>query len=318
MFMSEFVCIIVFILAFVLILKGGDMLVESSVWFACKTKIPPMVVGATIVAIATTFPETSVSFFSGINGSESLAVNTAIGSMMCNFALVLGISFLCLPSDVSKDTFISKVLYFIFSLVVLFCVGADQKLSVFDAVILALVFVVFIIINFIEAKKSDETDSVIKSNPPGWVKIIFQFLISAFAIGYGANILVSNVDKLSSIIGVSEGLVGLIIISIGTNIPEFVTTLTSIRLHSSDIGVGNIFGSSIIDSSLLIAVTVLSSKNDVVNLPIKMLILTIPMLLLITAIIVFPILKSGRSNRKQGFLLIILFIVYSLLMAKIT
>lgn len=311
-------CVIVFVLSFILILKGGDMLVESSVWFASKSKIPPMVVGATIVAIATTFPETTVSFFSGLSGAESLAVNTAIGSMMCNFALVLGISFILTPSKISKTNFMSKVVFFVLALIVLFVLGLDQRLGLVDAFILLIVFIVFIIMNFIEAKNSDYISIEEKIIVPGWFKTIFQFLISAFAIGYGANLLVKNVDRLSSILGISEGVFGLIIISVGTNIPEFVTTLTSIRLKNSAIGIGNIFGSSIIDATMLISITVFSNKNTYVNLPIKVLLLTVPMLILITAIIVFPIIKNGKSNRKQGILLVVLFLVYSILMAKIS
>ena len=110
--MTNFLCIVVFILGFVLILKGGDMLVESSVNLAKKTKIPPMVVGATVVAIATTFPETTVSLISSFKGVEEVGINTAIGSMVCNFTIVLGVSFLLLPSKISANNFVSKIIYF--------------------------------------------------------------------------------------------------------------------------------------------------------------------------------------------------------------
>lgn len=316
--MSELICVFIFILSFVLILKGGDMLVESSIWLACKAKIPPMVVGATIVSIATTFPETTVSFFSGLSGAENLAVSTAIGSMMCNFALVLGISFLCMPSKMSNENLASKVLYFLFSISILFLLALDKKLGVVDGIVLFIIFIIFILQNFFSVNKKSISEPLNTENIPSWTCILVQFFISAFSIGYGANILVSNVDGLSKILGVSEGVVGLIIISIGTNIPEFVTTMTSIKLKNSEIGLGNIFGSSIIDSTLLIAATVISSKDNQISMPSDMLYLTVPMLFLITFIIVIPVYKSGKSSRIQGAVLVFMFLLYSLIMSKIT
>lgn len=313
--METLLYLIIFMLSFIIILKGGDFLVESSIWLSKKAGIPSMVVGATIVALATTFPETSVSFFSGLKGAEELAVNTAIGSMVCNFALVLGLSFLVMPAKVSKNNFISKVIYFIFALIIMFALGLDGKFGFVDAIILAVIFIIFILMNFFSGNKEEKSKLEPALDVPSWIKIIAQFFLSAFSIGFGANLMVTNVEELSSILGISEGIFGLFIISVGTNIPEFVTTITSIKLKNSEIGIGNIFGSSIIDATLLIAVTVFSSKNNNVVMPLKALLLTVPMLLLITFIIVFPIIRSGKSNRKQGIFLILLFILYTILMA---
>ena len=313
-----YISFFVFILALVLILKGGELLVEASVWFARKTAIPPMVVGATIVAIATTFPETSVSIISGIKGAQELAVNTALGAMICNFALVLGLSFICKPSCITKESFITKAIFFTVSLVVLFIVSLDGKLGLVDALIMLSIFVLFIISSFNEAKKESTEILEMEQSPPGWIKIVIQFFISAMAVGYGANAIVSNVESLSQLVGISEGILGLLVVSIGTNIPEFVTTISSIKLNNADIGIGNIFGSSIIDSTMLIALTILASKQKQVSIPIGVLLLTFFALVLVTAVIVFPILKRGKSNRLQGFFLIVIFICYSLLMYKIS
>lgn len=308
---------VVFILALILILKGGDLLVEASIWLAKKAKIPSVVVGATVVAIATTFPEMSVSVMSGISGQETLAINTAIGSMMSNFALVLGLSFCCFPSRIEKAGIVKRFVYFLFSIFILFALGVDQKLGLFDAIILLIVFVGFIVLNLSMAKKEKEPEFNLE-NLPSWWKTIVQFFVSALAIGYGANVLVSNVENLSKVLNVNEGLIGTFIIAVGTNIPEFVTTLTSIRLKDSGIGIGNIFGSSIIDATLLISATMFSSKNSFVVLPRGLLLLTIPMLILITSIIVFPILKKEKSGRIQGLILVVLFVLYSIILSKIS
>jgi len=294
------------------------MLVESAIWLSKKTKIPSMVVGATIVALATTFPETSVSFFSGLNGAEELALNTAIGSMLSNFALVLGISFLVKPVKVSKNNFSGKVVYFLLCTIILFILGIDGKISLFDAIILAIVFVLFLIINFCSCKDTDikPLESLEPAKDIRWPKIILQFFISAFSIGFGANLMVSNVDKLSQMLNVSEGVFGMFIISVGTNIPELVTTLTAAKQNDAEIGIGNIFGSSIIDATLLISVSVFACQQNLIFMPIKLLIITIIMLVIITIIIVVPIIKNGTTNRWQGVVLLVLFLIYIMLVYR--
>lgn len=301
-----------------LILKGGDLLVESSISVARKANIPSFVVGATIVAIATTFPEVSVAILSSIKGSNSLAINTALGSMVCNLALVLGLSFLIASTKISKQGLISKVVFFILSLIVLLFVGVDGKLSVIDGIILIVFFVLFLILNFIEAKRIDEKVVLDERVDVSWGSVIIQFFVSAFAIGFGANVLVANIDNLSELIGVSEGLLGVFIIAVGTNIPELVTTMTAIKLNDSSIGIGNIFGASIIDATMLISVTIFSSKSGLVQIPVSLLFLTIVSLFLITSIIVIPIMRREKSNKLQGFLLIVIFVVYSIILSKIS
>lgn len=308
---------IVFGLAFILILKGGDLLVESAINFSYKTKIPSMVVGATIVAIATTMPEMSVSVASGISGDSGLAVSTAVGSMMCNFALVLGISFLIFPSTVGTRGLMGKVSVFLLAVLVLFFVGLDGVITFFDSVVLSLVFILNIILSVIESKKYNET-IVLTESQDGWFKIITQFILASFAVGFGANVLVSNVEELSVVLGVSESIIGMFIISVGTNIPELVTTISAIKLKDSEIGLGNIFGASIIDSTLLVVVTVLSSEGRIVQIPSPLLFVTVPSLFIITMLIALPIIKNSKSSRFQGCLLLILFVVYSLILAKIS
>ena len=312
------VCILCVIFAFVLILKGGDLLVESSIWFSKKANIPSLVVGATVVAIATTFPEVSVSIFSGIQGAENLAINTALGSMVCNFALVLGLSFLLIPSHISKSGLKKKVCFFVMSIMCLFMFALDQELGFLDACLLFLIFIIYIIVCILEARNKNIHEVINKESIPTWKKTITQFVISAFAIGFGANVLVSNIDNLSVLLGISEGLLGVFIISVGTNIPEFVTTMTAIKLKDSEIGIGNIFGASIIDSTMLIAVTVFAGQSNSIRIPIKLVLLTVPLLILITAIISIPILRKEKSNRIQGLLLIILFLIYSIILTKIS
>lgn len=310
--MGNALTIIIFILGFVLILKGGDVLVSSSVKLASKAKIPPMIVGATIVSIATTFPETTVSLISSFKGVEEIGINTAIGSTVCNFTIVLGMSFLICPTRVSSSGFLSKIVYFLVCVVVLFVFGINGIIGVFEAVVLLLMLVGFVVINLREAKTKNTTTDV-AGLKDSWVKIIIEFVISALAIGLGAIVLVENVDAISEMIGVKSGVVSFVIIAIGTNIPELVTTFTSVKLESPEIGIGNIFGASIIDCTLLIACSVFASAGLVINVSKLIILFTMPTLILITTIIAFPIIRSGKTTRFQGAMLIIIYILYTYL-----
>ena len=303
------------IFAFILILKGGDLLVESSVWLAKKAKIPTIIVGATIVSLATTFPEISVSAISGISGREIIAINTALGSMISNFTLVLGLSFLVCPSKISGGKMKSKLIFFVLAIALLTILSIDQKVSKIDAIILLLFFIMFLVFNVFDARNSaiDETNK----NFPSWPITIIQFFISALAIGFGANVLVASIDELSEIFGISEGLLGVFIIAVGTNIPEFVTTMSAIKMGNAEMGIGNIFGSSLIDATLLISATTIAKTTGSVSIPIKLLLLTMLLLLLIVLVVSIPIIKKSRSSRLQGAVLVAIFLIYSLVLIKI-
>ena len=312
-----FFYVFLFGLGFFLILKGGSLLIESSVNFAKKTKIPPMIVGATLVSIATTFPETTISIIASSTGAEQLAVNTAIGAMVCNFALVLGVSFLLSPQRVETANFVSKWIFFLFSLVLLFAFGIDGAFGVVDSVVLLVVFIGYIIFNLIETKKGTGLEkSFDDAKSPSWAVVIFQFVISACAVGLGANVLVQNVEEISVILGVDEGIVGVSVIAVGTNIPELVTTITSARQNNPEIGIGNIFGASIINCTLLMSGSALFSPSKNLMVSVLFLVVSIICLVAVTAVISLPILSKNQTSRTQGLLLLIIYFIYSFMMVK--
>jgi cation:H+ antiporter len=171
--------------------------------------------------------------------------------------------------------------------------------------------------NCIEASKVETHENIIIVNE-SWVKIITEFIISALSIGLGAIVLVNNVDTISAMLGLDNNIVSFVVIAIGTNIPELVTTITSIRMKNPEIGVGNIFGASIIDCTLLIACSSFASINGAIYISKGMLFLTIPVLFIITAIISLPIIKNGKSNRLQGLALILLYLMYTCLVVRVS
>ncbi|MBP3630675.1 MAG: sodium:calcium antiporter [Clostridia bacterium] len=315
--MSNILAVVLFIMGFVLILKGAGFLVDSAVALANKAKIPPIVVGATIVAIATTFPETTVSIVSSLKGLESIGVSTAVGSMVCNFTIVLGVAFLFLPSKIEPESFFSKAVYFCVCVLALLIFGIDGRIGFIEALALLMVLSVFVVINCVEASKC-KVKKDLNEITESWLKVIIEFIISALSIGLGAMVLVNNVDVISSMLGLNNSVVSFVVIAVGTNIPELVTTITSIKMKNPEIGVGNIFGASIIDCTLLIACSSFASSNGGIFISKGILFLTVPVLFIITAVITVPIVKNSRSNRLQGLALIILYLIYTYLVIRLS
>ena len=306
--------IILFLLGFVLILKAGDLLVESSVWIAEITKIPAMIIGATVVSVATTFPETTVAILASLSGQEELALNTSIGSIICNFTLVLGIAFTVLPSTINSTRFKSKTFYFLFVLVILTICCFWKEISYIHGIILLVIFIIFMFLNVRESKMSKTEVLISQTRPQTWY-VILQFLVSAACIGYGASVLVKYTRAISEIFGFSEDFVGLFLIALGTNIPEIVTTITSIKKKTPEIGVGNIFGASIINATMLIGIASLLAPDRAISVNNFMRLVSIPIMYLTLFVVWFPIFKNGKSSRVQGIVLLLFYLLYSILMA---
>lgn len=314
--MLNVLAILTFVLGFVLILKGGELLVDSAVLISYKTKISPLIIGATLVAITTTFPETAVVLLATRGGASDVSITTAIGAMVCNFTIVLGLSFLFMPTVVAPSSFLSKSLYFGFSIVLLFVLSLDGELGVVDAIILLINIAMFFVLNIFEIKKSggNQIQEPIKlKSQKGWFKIIIDFLVGGFSIGIGAFALVDNIEIISKLLGLSEGIVGFVIIAIGTNIPELVTTISSIKQKNPEVGLGNIFGASILNSSLLMGIATFVSPMHIMQLENRLMLISTILLLFITFVIVFPILKNKCSKRWQGVVLLLTYVLYTIL-----
>ncbi len=310
----EILTTILFLLGFVLILKAGDLLVESSVWIAEITKIPSMIIGATVVSVATTFPETTVAILASLSGQEELALNTSVGSIICNFTLVLGIAFTALPSVMNVERFSGKIKYFLFVLVIITMLSLFKAINYIEGILLLLLFITFMFLNVKEAKKSNFDLSVGSLRPATWY-VIFQFIISAVCIAFGASVLVKNTKAISNVIGLSEEFVGLFLIALGTNIPEIVTAITSVRKKTPEIGVGNIFGASIINATMLIGISSILAPDKMISINNFMRFVSIPIMFLTLFVVWYPIKIKGKSSRLQGIILLLIYVIYSLLMA---
>lgn len=293
---------------------GGSILVDSSVNISRATGIPEMVIGATVVSIATTLPELLVTVYSCFNGLPDLAIGNAVGSMLFNLTLIVGLCISFLPQKIDyKNTllnisflFISSLLFYIFI--------ADGDFSRWQGLILIGVFIVSLICNIISGKKKVVEVSVkIFSNQSKesiW-KNIALFILGTALVSVGANFLVKYGEILAKSIGVDEHVIGVTVIAIGTSLPDLVTAINSIKLKKTSIAIGNTIGANIINSTLLVGMSSQFSKQQITITP-NVIYFAMPMLFASLLILFLPIAIKKRTYRWQGIFLLCITIGYYL------
>lgn len=308
--MLEALSVVLFVLSFVLILKGGEMLVDSAICISAKAKIPPMIVGATVVSMATTLPETSVSTLAVLKGDMVLATGNALGSMVCNFALILGIAFSAMPSAVDRKGFKLKCFFLVANYILLAIFAFSGNFSAIEGIILLALLVAFLISNVIEAKHSPNQIAFDKTDNRNTLIVVIEFVISALAIAFGSHVLVVNSATIGSVFHMSQKVVALTIVAIGTGLPEVVTTITSIRENNAGIGIGNMIGANILNGTMLMGSCSILAKGrlSVGNGAL----VTFLVLLLCYLVAIIPTVIRGKSTRGQGIFLLSIYFGYIL------
>lgn len=307
--MSQFLVILLFIIGLLLIIKGGDYFVDSAVWFAEALNVPKFIIGATIVSFATTLPELLVSLFASMSGKNVMAAGNAIGSVTANLGLIMGISLVCIPAVIKRREFAFKGILMALSCGFLWLFARDGSLHALESVIMLICFVVFMAENTLVAKKNisaSEKDEVDKKDV--W-KNIFFFLVGIAGIVAGSQLLVDNGSEIARMFGVSEGIISVTIIAIGTSLPELVTTIAAISKKQSSLSVGNIIGANIIDLSVILPLCSLVAGG---NAPVEAqtYAIDIPVCLGIILIAILPPLLFKRLYRSQGILMLIAYTSY--------
>jgi len=330
--MALYISIPLFIVSLLLVIKGGDIFVDSSIKIATKSKIPAIIVGATIVSLATTLPELIVSTIASIQRSYDLALGNALGSVICNTSLVCAISLIFAPTIIKNKTSNFKNYMLIFCLVLLavFCVGIEQgvvngELNLFEGALFIILTVVFMAVNLFDAKKEIkdklEYDKLYakehnnEENPHNIVnesysKLILLFLLGAAMVGSGAYGLIESATSIAYSLHISEAVVGLTIVAIGTSLPELVTTITSLRKKNSTLGYGNIIGANILNITLIIGTSSCISGINGIPISFWTLVVSLPVALVSTLLFIIPMTIKNHTYRWQGIALLSLYLSY--------
>lgn len=303
-------CLLI-ILGFILLIKGADLLVDGASGIAKKFHIPEIIIGLTIVSIGTSMPELFVSITSAIDGLEDISLGNVIGSNICNLLLILGLSATINPIIFKKETRIIEIpMNLGITILFLILCNIGNEVSRIDSVILITLFVAFIIYTIIIAKKGDEPNEEVVENKKQR-KTIFNIIfitIGIVALKFGGDFVVENAEAIAKHFNISEKIIGLTIVAIGTSLPELVTSVTAAIKKDSDIAIGNIIGSNIFNMLLIIGAA--SAIN-----PIKYnTSYNLQMIILIVATFVlglFPYTdKKDEMTRSNGITYLMLYALY--------
>ena len=306
------ISIFLLIIGFIILIKGADFFVDGTVDIANKLKISKMLIGLTIVSFGTSAPEFAVSIKSMLIGSGDIVLGNVIGSNILNILLIVGCSAV-IHSLVVKNNTVKKELPIVMLITVLFGVLLSDNLfdnvkNTFtrsDGIVLILFFAVFLYYLIKMARKKEQTDE--KENKISIGKAILLTIIGIVGIVLGSNFVVDNACNIAKIIGVSERLISLTIIALGTSLPELVTSVTATIKGEYDIAIGNVVGSNIFNIGIVIGVPValLGGIGTITFSYIDLIVM------IVSAFILFIFsFNDYKITRREGIMLLLLFIFY--------
>jgi len=314
--------VILFVIGLVLLIKGGDWFVDGASGIAERFHIPEILIGATVVSIGTTLPEVMVSATSAAKGIGDMAYGNAIGSVICNTALVSAITIAIKPSKVEKESLKMPVIFFFLAAILYAGVAYFTKFfSRPVGIILLIMFVVYMILTVRIAFNSPaplENSGDEEENNKGEGSIfkeIVLLVVGAAAIAIGANLLVDNGSYIAEAMGVPKSVIALTFVALGTSLPELVTAITSLAKGHGALSLGNVIGANLFN---LVLVSGLSITIAPFSLPLEKLVnginasllVDLPVMFAVMLILTLPALIKGKLNRLQGILLLCIYFGY--------
>jgi len=242
----------------ILLVIGGDFLVKAAISLSFKLKISKMVIGMTVVSFATSLPELLVSLQAALDGSPAIAINNVIGSNIANIGLVLGITAIIGPIAVQKDFYkFNWPVMMLFSVVLYYFLMNDAVLTQVEGILLLVGLFVFLWILIMNARKEkvviDKIDDTLAKI--GYGKIIVWLLLGGLALYYGAGFLVDGAKDIAKSMGVSEGVISITMIAIGTSVPELAASVIAAIKGEKAISLGNLIGSNIFNIGSVLGFT---------------------------------------------------------------
>ena len=301
--------VFLFVLGLVIICFGGDKFVDNAVIVAKKLGMSEIMVGATIVSIGTTLPEVLVSTTAAFDGSAAICAGNAYGSIICNTALIAGISQFCRPSKgVDQKSFNWNVsLFFLFSAALFAIQYFTESVPRWFGFVMLLGFVAYTLgyIRLASSKPSESTEKQEEDRPVSLALILM--IVFAAALFVGARLLVDNGIILAEAIGVPERVIAVTFIALGTSLPELVTTITSLIKGYANLGLGNILGANLLNLLLVIGIPASISGFAVER---QTTFIDVPMSAAVMLLLTVPFFIKKRGYRLQGLALLLAYAGY--------
>ncbi len=323
--------ILLLIVGFILLIKGGDWFVDGATGIARRFRLPEILIGATVVSIGTTLPEVMVSAGAAMNGSGEIAYGNAIGSIICNTAFIAALTIAIKPGAAQRKSLVFPVVFFfIAAAAYCFIAYVMGSFSHWTGIMLLVLFVLYMVMTVLRMKKTSEETAGIESEKEieamcgedftiekeekdSLLKDIILLVVGAVLIAFGADFLVDNAIILAEKFGVSEKVIGLTIVALGTSLPELVTAITSLIKGHGALSLGNIIGANLFNLVLVSGAAVTISPFKVpaasyiggIN---ASFVLDIPVMLVVMAILTIPTLFKEKLSRWQGIALLAIYL----------
>lgn len=301
--------LLLFLLSLVLITKGADWFIEAAVAISAKSGLPKIIIGATIVSFATTAPEFTVSAMAAYLGNTQLTIGNAVGSAICNIGLALGVVIAVKAIPVDGNSFLHKSAIMLIAALTLIALTLDRTLSSFDGIILLTIFVGFLYYNYrLQSAIFDGNDKKREKLSLGEMRSdIFYFLLGATLVVIGSRILVDTGTEIAIWLGISEMIIGLTLVALGTSLPELITAISATLKGHQDLSIGNILGANTMDIALI-----LGFSSQIREIPIleQSLMYDFPfMIVIMLLLIIFGITKK-RLDRWEGVVIMLVYFGY--------
>ncbi len=308
--------VLLFIVGLLFLIKGGDWFVDGASALARRFHLPELLIGATVVSIGTTLPEVMVSTMSALSGHGEIAYGNAIGSVICNAALIAAITIAVRPGKVDPKTLKTPVAFF-FAAAAIYCIAAYVfgKFTRVMGVIMLAMFVAYMIVNVLQMKNAPAEVHEEAEEEMSLPKTLGLLVVGAVLIAVGANLLVDNGTLIAQALGVPESVIALTFVALGTSLPELITAITSLMKGHSDLSLGNVIGANVFNLVLVSGVSVtlapftIPQSNTLFGIN-SSLVLDLPVMLAVMLILTVPALVKGKLNRAQGITMLAIYAAF--------
>ena len=304
----DFNTIFLLIFGLIVLIIGGNLLLKSAVSISMKFGIPRLLIGMTVVSLATSAPELIVSIKSAIKGSPDLAISNVLGSNIANLGLVLGITIMFSPINISKSVYKKEWPIMMFSALYFLIVILDGVITKIEGGILVC-FLIITIISLIKLRDKNEVEDQLE-NEDSIIKSIIILFFGGLFLFYGSEWFIDGAIQLANSFGISERIIGITVVSIGTSIPELVTSLVAVFNKEKSISLGNLLGSNIFNVFAVLGITSLVTPLSVLDQNIIDFDIYVMLFFaaLILPLIFFP--KKLVLGRKEGLIILLFYSFY--------
>ena len=308
--------VLLFIVGLLCLIKGGDWFVDGATGIARRFHVPELLIGATVVSIGTTLPEVMVSTTSALTGHGEIAYGNAIGSVICNAALIAAITIAVRPGKVDPKSLRTPVAFFFVAAA--FYAGVAYTTGSFTrpvGLILLAVFVAYIVCNVLAMKNTPAPEEEEQTEEGSFAKELGLLAIGAVLIAVGADLLVDNGTLIAQALGVPESVIALTFVALGTSLPELVTAITSLAKGHGALSLGNVIGANVFNLVLVSGVSVTLApfsipQNSMLFGRNASLVLEFPVMFAVMLLLTLPALIKGKLSRPQGIALLCIYAAF--------